>query len=103
MSYEGFVQCLCPDGHYYEREALANSTICGCSQEAVWTNEVDCTNGCGDRGDGYCVCGFIPRQSFPVREPAKNCPTCGHPTIQKTYLPPPEGTKPHKFVELSYV
>lgn len=52
MSYEGYVQCLCKNGHYFEEderydfaEVRSEYGICGiCNSEIIWTNHVDDTN-----------------------------------------------------------
>jgi len=57
MSFEGFNQFLCRNGHYdscdiYEEE----KSICKCGEPFVWTNLVDLTNGSyyeEERVDGY--------------------------------------------------
>lgn len=44
MSYEGYSQVICADGHYFERNCWDNS-ICYCGAEDAWENMVDQTNG----------------------------------------------------------
>lgn len=46
MSYEGYEQCICKNGHYYERDCWAEDAVCGtCKEESAWYNPVDQTNG----------------------------------------------------------
>ena len=52
MSYEGYEQCLCEDGHYYTRDCWDEEARCSCGKEAAWSNPVDDTN-----GEGY---GYVP-------------------------------------------
>lgn len=54
MSYEGYSQNLCANGHLYNTDCYSTSEerICsepGCGSESVFSNEVDQTNG-GDQG-----------------------------------------------------
>lgn len=45
MSYEGYVQCLCSVGHYFEYEWDQEEVgSCDCDRPTVWTNQVDDTN-----------------------------------------------------------
>jgi len=68
MSYEGYSQLLCKDGHYWEVDCnctsgkLEDETCPVCSNPAIWENMVDITNGSFDpywsmeeknRIDGY--------------------------------------------------
>ncbi len=48
MSYEGYLQCICENGHYFERN-VENGGPCLCGSPAAWTNEVDQTN-CDENG-----------------------------------------------------
>lgn len=48
MSYEGYREILCENGHYAQCGAYDNDdelpcVICG--KPTAWTNEIDCTNG----------------------------------------------------------
>lgn len=91
MSYEGYVQCICKNGHYYEYNAYArdNDRVCyQCGTESAWTNAVSETN-C----DSY---GQIPmkwlREQF-LKEKA-HVETCNlghqHTVKQETfYIPTP--------------
>lgn len=57
MSYEGYVQFICPQGHYWTEDCYQDRGECPkCGYAAIWENSVDITNGSfeGDeRIDGY--------------------------------------------------
>ncbi len=48
MSYEGYEQCICENGHYFETPCsymfIENASICECGAKSVWDNSVDDTN-----------------------------------------------------------
>ena len=48
MSYEGYLQCICENGHYYECD-VDSDTVCFCNTECAYENMVDQTNG-SDQG-----------------------------------------------------
>jgi ribosomal protein S27E len=101
MSYEGYVQVLCANGHYNtydayddpfgvydEPESIPTCKVCG--ENLVWRNGVDETNGCEARGGGDCLmelskeeiekcrgCGYV---DLVEKTPAKycQCKECGH-------------------------
>ena len=54
MSYEGFTQYLCKNGHLHELDCYMDDLkICPvCSEKIVWENSVDVTNGSFDEIDG---------------------------------------------------
>ena len=89
MSYEGFEQFLCKNGHYYTVDAYGDKPkeCYTCGAKFVWWNAVDQTNGsyeydeCGNEVqiDGYielllekeqeycvCSCGYKHLKSAPV-------------------------------------
>lgn len=73
MSYEGYVQCVCDNGHYFVCDAFGQAQ-CQCGAAVAWDNDVDQTN-C----DAY---GEIPYEVLSDKfllEPAKAA-TCnlGH-------------------------
>ena len=83
MSYEGFDQLLCSNGHYWTCNAFDNvsydehgpkeiSLSCPhCKTPSVWSNPIDQTNG-GDVG-------FIDMNQFLVKEKElETCQTCKH-------------------------
>lgn len=44
MSFEGSLQCICPDGHYFDTPAYMSSQCDTCGKKAAWVNVVDDTN-----------------------------------------------------------
>lgn len=55
MGYQGYTQCICTQGHYYEVDCSELDYICPqCGQEPAWCNIVDETNFSGD--------GIVPRE-----------------------------------------
>lgn len=92
MSYEGYVQFLCPVGHYFKEECHGPDRRCpveSCLKLAVWENPVDETN-C----DAW---GLIPRDQFTVVSAPVN-ETCNlghqHQTQAGTYkIPSSEETR----------
>lgn len=45
MSYEGYVQIMCADGHYWTEDDPQEHPQCAeCGKPSVWTNGVDETN-----------------------------------------------------------
>src|SRR5574342_456412 len=91
MSYEGYVQMLCENGHYHCRDAYEDlAAPCGCGAHMVWHNNVDDTNG-NSEGD-------IDIDKFEVLAPVQldTCECCGHTTVKEdeTYkIPTPEQTR----------
>jgi len=88
MSYEGYEQFLCPEGHLWTLDAFwydypsieTQNTQNGwplcpdCKKLPVWKNSIDQTNGC-DRLDekGHhsdCQCGYV---ELELAEPVKDC------------------------------
>ena len=78
MSYEGYVQCICSAGHYaefdcYEFGFFDHKPVCAlCSNEFVWSNSVDQTN-----GEDY---GLIPMEALEEISPEvyETCAHCNH-------------------------
>jgi len=72
VSYEGYDQYLCGNGHYWSQDCYDDSRECPeCKQPPVWWNAVDETN---------CMAwGYIDVDKF-IATPAVNvtCPTCNH-------------------------
>jgi len=51
MSYEGYVQCLCSNGHYFHGDGRGDPAPCPvCKSPVVWENNVDETN-CDSYGE----------------------------------------------------
>jgi len=102
MSYEGFTQYLCKNGHYSVRDAYddfdfgENEWKCKyCAEPAAWWNMVDQTNGSFD-DDGKRIDNAVELEI--VQEHVCVC-QCGNkhfsaPTIYKT---PPHGVGHHKL------
>lgn len=71
MSYEGYEQRLCANGHLSHVDAFDNDAgPCRCSAPIAWWNDVDQTN--GDGAD--CVVEL--EESTPAIY--ESCPTCHH-------------------------
>ncbi len=98
MSWEGYQQNLCANGHLYESDVYNtdDNTPCHCGAACVWWNLVDITNGSFDvdidgnetteRIDGYV--------ELTQLTPAENCTChCGHKHNKTlaTYQIPAEG------------
>lgn len=83
MSYEGYVQCLCKNGHLYTVDAWEEDDVCpSCKAPRAWSNGVDQTNGDED--------GHIDMKHFLVKEAVVE--TCnmghGHITSEAVYRVP---------------
>lgn len=90
MSYEGYEQCLCENGHYWEQDCRDEDRFCvECHLPIVWQNSVAETN-----VDGY---GHIDMEQFKVAEAKVDaCPTCKHTKEvepARYRMPTPEETK----------
>ena len=73
MSYEGFEQHLCTNGHYWEEDSSYAETdnVCPfCKTPSVWYNCVDETNCEG--------VGYIPMQALLVTPAIKQTCNLGH-------------------------
>lgn len=99
MSFEGYNQILCCNGHLAEVDVyfmdVKDWNCPHCEERATWWNIVDTTNGSFD-DDGERIDGYV----FPEeKEPAQKCrcSECGHEHISKpaTYLIPPHGIGHH--------
>lgn len=96
MSYEGYRQCICPHGHLFTEDAYDHSMcyLCDPPTKAVWTNEVDQTNGPSE--------GVIPDEEFdrvcqiaPATPYVEfTCPTCGQGVEAKTVSAQPPRYRP---------
>lgn len=96
MSYEGYDQLLCENGHYSTEHpyhyGIQYCAICGA--QIVWQFCVDQTNGCEhDEEEHRDDCCGIPLSEFPIREPEQShdCSECGTHIVKRaaTYHPPP--------------
>jgi len=75
MSFEGFYQKLCKNGHYWCTDVYVNDRKCPiCKETQVWSNLVDETNE---------TVGFVQL----VLENIKSCPKCGHVMETKYKIP----------------
>jgi len=94
MSFEGYFQVLCKNGHYETHSVYATSIDlwkCGaCGEGAAWWNMVDLTNGSYD-DDGTRIDGYVYMEGldfFPCK-----CDKCGiiHYTSPAVYKLPEKG------------
>lgn len=86
MSYEGFTQYLCKNGHYHTQDCSYDDlTICpNCMADIVWSNMVDVTNGSFEIIDGkeVRIDGYVDLKIKYERQ----CDCCG--SILTTYKIP---------------
>jgi hypothetical protein len=82
MSYEGYEQHICKNGHYFERDVSPNDmwgsddAVCSfCAATSAWENSVDTTNG-GE--DGKIPFEVLEQKFLISRAENKVCPTCNH-------------------------
>lgn len=78
MSYEGYEQVLCENGHYatvdcYNFDEDWRCFYCGA--KAKWTNGVNLTNGCVDE-NGEDISGHIDITPY-LKTPVSVCKHCG--------------------------
>ena len=98
MSYEGYTQVLCKNGHYREFDCHISPelndefTLCSCGEPYVWSNEVDQTNG-GNQG-------IIPIEKMTIKTLAvtETCSHCNHTKVVKEveYLIPDNKLREYK-------
>lgn len=82
MSFEGFYQKLCPNGHYTVVDVYRYMEKCPiCHQNFVWENLVDMTNG------GYD--GLVDLQ----RDIIEFCSECGQVKNETYVIPKDEGRR----------
>lgn len=77
MSYEGYKQYICKNGHYwtadiYDYDNQNECPICG--EPPEWTNSVDDTNGSHDDA-GKRIDGYIKPRLRSIKK--GKCNTCG--------------------------
>lgn len=79
MSFEGYYEHLCPNGHYwttdvYEEMYSGEAKCPHCKQESTWFHLVDETNGSDPN--------YPSTMPYPLEVEADDvyceCPTCGH-------------------------
>lgn len=92
MSFEGYYQLICKNGHYWtvecgysfdDEELESKCAVCG--EGAVWYNLVDVTNGSFDL-DGKRIDGFVN----PKLKKRDKCKHCGS-ILESTYEIPKKG------------
>lgn len=88
MSFEGFHQRLCKNGHLNTQDAMT-AMYCGddekcsiCGEKFVWENLVDVTNGSFDE-EGNRIDGYV---ELEIKKETK-CKECGH-TLEIIYKVP---------------
>lgn len=74
MSYEGYRQALCQEGHYYTYDVYNPYVDCPyCHSPTAWENSVDQTN-----GEEWGVIPLDLLKGYIIEEAAvETCPTCG--------------------------
>jgi len=96
MSYEGYYQLICEQGHYWTEDCYGSPEgqckVCG--SKIAWSNSVNYTNGSWD-DDGKRIDGYI---ELEIDTPAEQCicPTCGHThntTVETYKIPENKGWK----------
>lgn len=99
MSYEGYDQYICENGHYWIEDCYSAGDPAGrrckvCSSKVAWRNGVDQTNGSWD-DDGNRIDGHVELEvDIPALE--CTCPTCGHThttTVETYKIPENKGWK----------
>ena len=99
MSYEGFSQYLCKEGHYWTADAYEgyfdddySPTCPKCGLKAVWENGVDITNGSFDKdedGKEVRIDGYVELEE----KTRKECDKC-HSLLELTFeIPKGKGRK----------
>ncbi len=94
MSYEGYYQFICKNGHLSTHDVYAmepESFKCeatGCGAALAWWNQVNLTNGSFEtvRGKEVRIDGYI--ELTPISETA--CSKC-HSILDRRYAPPRKG------------
>lgn len=81
MSYEGWTQVLCKNGHEFSIGQYEDRHPCPhCGAEIVWSHEVDLTNGCEPDCKLYDKKCYAHPLELEIATPAvyEHCPTCQH-------------------------
>lgn len=82
MSFEGYYQKICPDGHYWTCDVYFEQIFCpSCGKEAAWSNIVDVTNGSFE--DGRRIDGF----KVPKVRSERKCEHCGSILERRFHVP----------------
>ena len=75
MSYEGYSQYICKNGHYWTCDVNVDDNICPiCKEKYVWFNDVDETNGSHD-DEGKRIDGYIKPKLRSIKK--GKCNSCG--------------------------
>lgn len=98
MSFEGYYQLICKNGHEYTADIYGeeeNTPCPHCQAQAAWWHMVDCTNGSYD-DEGNRIDGFVDLNPY-LKSEARTCccASCGniHTASPATYHIPEEGHK----------
>ena len=94
MSYEGRVQCICPNGHYYEVDALDSTSCRSCGARPEWKNHVDDTN-----GDAYgeILQEFIDKHLLVTPEKQERCNLGHYHTLTEALYRVPDDREMDRF------
>lgn len=99
MSYKGYVQLWCANGHYHQLDCNRTAPQkCGCGKEIVFCNEVDATN-CDDYG--YIVPDFIEVPAGHQRMCA-TIPTNATPRMYRDYIDPENPDEGSQWIPLPH-
>lgn len=88
MSWEGYGQALCANGHEFtvDRYDDEDDQVCDfCKAKLAWVYWVDQTNGCccpDDRLPGSVCAAHPKKMKLLKQETFTECPTCRHKTRQ---------------------
>jgi len=88
MSYEGYSQFICKNGHYWTEDCYSEAEIIKdnkcpiCKQSAVWRNMVDVTNGSFDDETGERIDGYVELKI--KSETSGVCSVCGKKHVCET-------------------
>jgi len=91
MSYEGYTQKICKNGHEWEEDCWADefSHRCPiCQERCVWWNMIDLTNGSFDEETNERIDGYV---DLKVKD-RKKCECCGS-VLETIYEIPKKGHK----------
>jgi len=94
MSFEGWYQMICENGHYFSGDCYdiePENAACQCGSKVKWWNLVDVTNGSWD-DDGNRIDGYIELELDKEAETCI-CSKCQnkHVISEETYELPEEG------------
>jgi RNA polymerase subunit RPABC4/transcription elongation factor Spt4 len=82
MSFEGYFQKICANGHYWQCDVYDETDNCPiCDKPEVWENMVDITNGSYE--DDKRIDGYIELEI----ESERKCEHCGTILERRYYVP----------------